>query len=301
MPRIRTLKPEALQHRKVGKLTDRQFRLWVGMITQADDDGRLVAEPEQIRVQFFAYHTRVKTTEIATALEAIADVGLIGLYSANNVRYAYFPSWVDHQRIHSCHYTPSRLPAPRQSGTAPGQVPNRYGTDTAGSDRKGKDQDRKGSATPAQDGTDHRLDPLPVFETTSSSAPAGAGTRHPDHPEDPASEDTSAVMVLSQAASSGRTTGHQPPKHPALPADGSGSAKRAEAAKSKANDTLRRLIQNHCDLFQAKFGQPLARRGRRTAQTSSGFWICMGPKWLSNCSACSLIPPADGGSRRRPM
>ena len=48
MPRIRSLKPEHKQHRRVGMLTDLQYRLWVGLITEADDDGRLVGNTSQL-------------------------------------------------------------------------------------------------------------------------------------------------------------------------------------------------------------------------------------------------------------
>jgi hypothetical protein len=72
VPRIRTLKPEALQHRKVGRLNDRQFRLWVGMLTQADDEGRLVADAEQLRLQVFGYHPRVTARDVDAALDALA-------------------------------------------------------------------------------------------------------------------------------------------------------------------------------------------------------------------------------------
>ena len=41
MPRIRTLKPEHRQHRKLGPLDHLTYRLWVGMILEADDAGRL--------------------------------------------------------------------------------------------------------------------------------------------------------------------------------------------------------------------------------------------------------------------
>lgn len=108
-PRIRTIKPEALQHRKVGKLTDQQFRLWIGLITQADDDGRLVADPDQLRVLAFGYFPRVTVAAVQAAVQALAEVGLIRLYTVAGVRYADLPSWRDHQRINRP--TPSRLPA----------------------------------------------------------------------------------------------------------------------------------------------------------------------------------------------
>ena len=54
-PRIRTIKPEHKQHRKVGQLTDFQYRLWVGLITEADDEGRLVGNAPQLRALIFPY------------------------------------------------------------------------------------------------------------------------------------------------------------------------------------------------------------------------------------------------------
>jgi hypothetical protein len=110
MPRIRTLKPELHAHRKVGALTDRQFRLWVGLITQADDDGRFVAEAAQLRATLFSYHPKVSIAHITSDLNALAAVGLIELYAAQNTQYGWFPSWRDHQVINRP--TPSKLPLP---------------------------------------------------------------------------------------------------------------------------------------------------------------------------------------------
>lgn len=99
MARIRTIKPEALQHRKVGKLTDRAFRVWVGLITQADDEGRLPCEADQVAAWIFGYQRQVKTEQVEEAIQEIAATEMICLYNVNGTRYAYFPSWKDHQRI----------------------------------------------------------------------------------------------------------------------------------------------------------------------------------------------------------
>ena len=109
MARIRTIKPEALQHRKVGRLSDRAFRLWICLLTQADDEGRLVADVDQLRLEAFGYQDRTKPAHVAAALDEIRASGLIRLYRQNGTRYADFPSWHDHQR--PAHATPSKLPA----------------------------------------------------------------------------------------------------------------------------------------------------------------------------------------------
>lgn len=143
MPRIRTLKPEAIQHRKVGRLSDRGFRLWIALLTQADDDGRVVADSGQLRSEAFGYHQAVTETDVEMALQEVARTKLVLLYKSNGTRYAVFPSWHEHQRIHKHHYTPSRLPPP------PGRistvcVPYQGGIGTAGSERIGSDQERIG-------------------------------------------------------------------------------------------------------------------------------------------------------------
>jgi hypothetical protein len=50
VPRIRSLKPDHRTHRCVGKFSDREYRLWVSMILEADDEGRLVVDADQLRV-----------------------------------------------------------------------------------------------------------------------------------------------------------------------------------------------------------------------------------------------------------
>src|SRR5262245_17332452 len=122
MPRIRSLKPEALQHRKVGRLSDRAFRLWVAMLTQADDEGRLIADPEWLRQIAWSYHPDVTSECVAEALKELATVGLVNLYSRFLTRHlraiatplAAFPSWHDHQKIDRP--TPSRYPSPSKHG-----------------------------------------------------------------------------------------------------------------------------------------------------------------------------------------
>jgi hypothetical protein len=91
-------------------LPDRQYRLWVGMITEADDDGRLVADPVWLRVIVFGYQPKTTARHVAEAMDALAGVGLIRVYRCAGVLYAQFPSWSDHQKVQ--HPTSSALPPP---------------------------------------------------------------------------------------------------------------------------------------------------------------------------------------------
>jgi hypothetical protein len=112
MPRIRSLKPEHRQHRKVGGLDHATYRLWVGMICEADDEGRLVAEPEQLRVLIFGYHPTITAETVSDLLAGLQQTGLVRCYSVRNVPYLYFPSWNEHQKIDRP--KPSKLPVPPQ-------------------------------------------------------------------------------------------------------------------------------------------------------------------------------------------
>jgi hypothetical protein len=144
MARIRSLKPEHKRHRKIGPLTDRQYRLWVGMLTEADDEGRLVVDVAQLRLEVFGYHPRVKIEHVAEALQAIVASGLVTMYEVEGTHYVQFPSWKDHQVI--SHPSPSKCPSPLHSLNGHGTLPESSGTflpDLIGSDRKGSD--RRGS------------------------------------------------------------------------------------------------------------------------------------------------------------
>ena len=115
MPRIRTLKPEHRQHRKVGPWSDRVYRLFVSMILEADDEGRLICDAHQLRAVTWPYHPRVSVAHVEEAIQVIAASGMVCLYEANGVRYAAWCSWTDHQRI--SHPTKSIYPSRQDSRT----------------------------------------------------------------------------------------------------------------------------------------------------------------------------------------
>jgi len=172
MPRIRTLKPEHRQHRKVGPLTDREYRLWVGMILEADDEGRLVCDAAQLRALVFAYQPKVPLAAIEAALARLEGVGLIRLYGVGTLRYADFPSWHDHQRIDR--KQPSRLPM--------------YEASTNGHRTLVTDLEGKGGGIEGK-GTEHDVGPAP------DGAPLTTMSKGHDH--GPAALSTAAREILA--------------------------------------------------------------------------------------------------------
>ena len=156
MPRIRTLKPEHRQHRKVGPLDHLTYRLWVGMILEADDEGRLVADPAQLRTQIVPYHTRVTLPRISASLRVLNVLGLCLLYDEGGTQYAWFPDWHDHQRINKPQK--SRLPPHPNSGNGTGILPERSRITTVGTEVEGKgsgkEVERKGRESEGRETVD---------------------------------------------------------------------------------------------------------------------------------------------------
>ena len=98
----RIIKESAFTSDKVAQLTDFEFRLWVGMITQADDAGRGDARPAILKGRIFALRERTTVKDIESALLALAAAGCVSLYKVSGKPYFQFPNWSAHQRIRDC-------------------------------------------------------------------------------------------------------------------------------------------------------------------------------------------------------
>ena len=115
MPRIRSLKPEHGGNRKVGKLSDRAYRLWINLIAQADDEGRRLWDADEFRVLVWPYHRAVRISQVLQAMQEILDRGLCILYSNNGRTYYELHDWAEHQYIQ--HASPSSTPSPGAEGS----------------------------------------------------------------------------------------------------------------------------------------------------------------------------------------
>ena len=98
----RIIKESICDSEKLAALSDFEFRLWVGLITQADDAGRGDARPAYIKGHVFPFRERVTTKDINAALHALAAVSCVTLYTVGGRPYYSFPSWAKHQRIRDC-------------------------------------------------------------------------------------------------------------------------------------------------------------------------------------------------------
>lgn len=130
-PRIRTLKPDIWQDRHLGRLPVGARLLFIGIITQADDEGRFRAELPLLRAAVFPFDDSIAgDTGALPGLFAELDIagwlalleqagrtserpGLVRLYEVKGERFGDLPTWSSHQRIDSPR--PSKLPSIRQA------------------------------------------------------------------------------------------------------------------------------------------------------------------------------------------
>lgn len=108
-PRIRSLKPEIWEHEKFGKITPEQRLLFLGLITMADDEGRLRELPTAIIGHVFPYD-RVTPKKLGQWLHRLAQVGLLDRYSVvPGEKIIQLHGWHRHQKINRANR--SELPA----------------------------------------------------------------------------------------------------------------------------------------------------------------------------------------------
>lgn len=155
-PRIRSIKPEAWQDEKVGGLCRDARLLMIGLITMADDEGRLRALPSLILGHVFPWDD-LAPRKLAAWMVEVERVGLIVLYESDGKPYAAFRHWRRHQQINKPN--PSVLPPPPDpvvvrensvpsSRTTTGTIRDESGSesvprvraDRIGSDRKGTEE-----------------------------------------------------------------------------------------------------------------------------------------------------------------
>ncbi|MFW6116526.1 MAG: hypothetical protein ACOC6F_02255 [bacterium] len=109
MPR-RMISPEIWRNEKVASLPDAGRLLFIGMFSNADDDGRLKASPRFLRATIFPYDNDKTDEQLRELRDRCARQGLIRVFSSDGQEYLDIPGWSQHQHIRKDRYSPSRLP-----------------------------------------------------------------------------------------------------------------------------------------------------------------------------------------------
>lgn len=131
MARIRTIKPELWADEKFGQLDGDSQLLFIGLISQADDAGRLLDSVRLIDGLLYPYD------DSRTSRESLANLSRLGLIrrgqTASGQRVIQIVGWAKHQRVDKPNLQ-SALPEivpetaqPRDSGIAPECVANDSG------------------------------------------------------------------------------------------------------------------------------------------------------------------------------
>ncbi len=119
MPRRRMVDPEIWRNEKIGSLPDAGRLLFIGIFSQADDDGRLKASPRYLMATIFPYDKDKTAEDVKHLRDQCAELGLIRLYTNNKEEYLDIPGWHEHQQIRKDRYIPSTLPSFEESVNQP--------------------------------------------------------------------------------------------------------------------------------------------------------------------------------------
>lgn len=137
MARIRTLKPEFWSDEKLSECSLSARLLFIGLISFADDAGRMEFSPHRIRMQVFPCGS-VKPRELTAMLGELTERSLIRIYQVDSKDYLGIPGFLKHQRINRP--TPSKIP--EYSGSAHGSGGEGSGSPPAGSGMEWKGKER---------------------------------------------------------------------------------------------------------------------------------------------------------------
>jgi len=110
--RKRFLTPDIWSDSFFVKLSPQERLLFIGMITLADDEGRLRAAPSYLKGEIFPEDrvTEATTRQFRDRITALNRS--VQLYKAAGMEYVQLRNWSKYQR--PSHPSPSRLPAPRR-------------------------------------------------------------------------------------------------------------------------------------------------------------------------------------------
>lgn len=92
------------------KLCDKAKILYIGLITVADDDGRLRGNSVLLRSQIFPTDAEVTIDDIRSWLNTIVRAKLIVSYKENGEYFLQHPNWEEYQVIRADLYKASKFP-----------------------------------------------------------------------------------------------------------------------------------------------------------------------------------------------
>ncbi|MFJ4689254.1 hypothetical protein [Streptomyces sp. NPDC088789] len=193
MARIRTIKPEAFESEDLASVSVTAMLTFVGLLTQADDEGRHRDHPAIIAGRLWALRPEHTPARVARDLDELANAGLVCRYTGCDGRtYLHIVTWERHQKINRP--SESRLPrcaghharrncgrcakgpCPTASTTAPGAAPAQ--APHAGAAAATPDSGRPAGSEDSSDGPVPPLPPQSGDGLPHDRETAGQGQSH---------------------------------------------------------------------------------------------------------------------------
>jgi len=110
MPRRRMIDPDIWHDPWFGHLEPLEQVFWIGIVSNADDYGRILADPIYLRSRIFVYRD-ITIEEVNRIVQKFQDTNSnFIMYNQNGTQCIYLKRWSDYQNI--AHPTPSKLPPP---------------------------------------------------------------------------------------------------------------------------------------------------------------------------------------------
>lgn len=116
MARIRTIKPEFWSSPKVGLVSRDARLLFIGLLNEADDEGRLLGQTKRLAGIIFPYDEDIDGAKVSELLLELERGGLVNRYDVSGAVYLSIRGFMDHQKIDK--RTASKLPPPPSISTS---------------------------------------------------------------------------------------------------------------------------------------------------------------------------------------
>jgi len=135
MPRKRMIDPDIWRNEQFAGVSLLARLLYIGLISNADDEGRFKASPQYIKLAVFPSDV-LTPDQVLAARKELEQTGLIKIYTNASREYGYHPNWRKYQW--PSHPSPSKLPTPpevKNSGVLPEDSRNSLGVFTISLDQ----------------------------------------------------------------------------------------------------------------------------------------------------------------------
>lgn len=127
MARKRMIDPGFWTDEKLGSVPPLARLLFMGLISNSDDEGILPGHPALIKSQIFPYDIEVTVSMVTEWLDLLSDLNIIIAYTVDNQTYIQVKNFLKHQTINKAQK--SKYPKPEITGNEGSQ--DNYGSTTA--------------------------------------------------------------------------------------------------------------------------------------------------------------------------